>query len=106
MEKIMIPDIEKTIDFSGDDIKKEFTLLDEIKIAFFRLGPKGSFLDIRPVLKDKKYRLNWWSKKSDGDNSIVFSIFITVEKTATGYSFINETLTVDSRPSPKIDKKL
>ena len=101
MEKIIAPKTENTVESEIEDMKKDFTLLDEIKIAFFRLGPKGSFLDIRPVLEDKKYRLNWWSKKPNGDNSIVFSIFITVEKTDTGYSFINETLTDNSSPLPE-----
>jgi len=101
VEKIIAPKTENTVESEIEDMKKDFTLLDEIKIAFFRLGPKGSFLDIRPVLKDKKYRLNWWSKKSNGDNSIVFSIFITVEKTDAGYSFINETLADESRPLPE-----
>jgi len=82
------------------------TLEDEIKIAFYKLGPLHSHMDIRTVLKDKKYRLNWWSKLANGDKTISFSIFITVVKTTTGYDFINETAVDRAKISPKIEKKL
>jgi len=89
--------------------EKPRTLEDEIKIAFYKLGPKRSRMDIRPVIEEEKYRINWWTKLENGDNTISFSIFITVVKTVTGYDFINETAKDFDHPSPtspKIGEKL
>ena len=86
--------------------QKPLTLYEEIKVAFYKLGPKDTRLDIRPIVKDKWYRLNWWLKKSNGDNAIVFSIFITVIKTVYGYNFINETAADLARFPPKTGEKL
>ena len=106
MQNTVVPKIKKPIEPIVVQDEKPLTLHDEIKIAFYRLGPKGSHLDIRTVLKDKKYRLNWWAKKSNGDNSIIFSIFITVIKTPDGYDFINETAADLDRIPPKKGEKL
>ena len=105
MQDTTAPKIKKPIE-SIIENKKSLTLYEEIKIAFYKLGPKETLLDIRQVVKDKWYRLNWWAKKLNGDCSIVFSIFITVVKTPGGYDFINETATDIDRIPPKTGEKL
>ena len=69
----------------------EKSIIHQVRMAFYSLGPIHAKLDVRTVLEEKHYRLNWWSQMENGEKSITLSIFVTVVKTLTGFDFINET---------------
>lgn len=65
-------------------------ILEVIRVHFSSDGPKNSKLDIRTVVPDKCFRLNWWSKLDSGGQDISKSLFVTISKGDKEYKIVAE----------------
>ena len=65
-------------------------ILEVLRIHFSTDGPKNSKLDIKIIVADKCFRLNWRTKLKSGASDISKSLFVTIKKGIEEYEIVAE----------------